>query len=326
MVNVAVENVLSCPVCGHEGSEFRFSGRDRLHGTTEQAFAYKGCAACSAVFQSPRPVRTEVWKCYPSDYGPHGKRGDSKTWSGLPGKLNQVFNRLADLVTGGGAFRKQLARTESHLAGAGTMLDFGCGAGKYLDRAKKFGCAGIGMDFSPEALAQVRARGHTALAVDDESWAKIPAGSIGFVRMNHVIEHLYDPADVLRKLHSVMKPGAMLHVSTPNPAGYSATEFQDAWFGLDCPRHIVLMPPDCVRRLFREVGFEDVEIIQDPHPKDLVRSWAYRRMDRGLMQGQDVTALAGDGVLNLFFGLRMARAVRNGHAFDRYHVIARKRA
>lgn len=327
MGKITLERVSNCPSCDSPGSEFWSKAHDRLHRTSDQTFEYRRCLNCHTVFQALRPVQSEIWRCYPSDYGPHSKRGAHATWSHMPRVIDRILSRLADTVVGGPAFRAKLAEAERLLSQAGTMLDFGCGAGKYLDRARKLGCVSIGMDFSPQAIEQVRSRGHTALAVDDASWSTISAESIGFVRMNHVVEHLYDPRTILAKLHAVMKSDAVLHISTPNPDGYSATKYRDAWFGLDCPRHIALLPPQCLENILRKIGFDRIEIIPDPHPKDLVRSWAYRRMDRGVMKAsQDVTSLVSDGVLNLYFGSRMARAFAQGHSLDRYHLIARKRA
>jgi SAM-dependent methyltransferase len=325
MANIALERTSCCPACNGSESEFWAFARDRLHQTTTQEFEYRKCHACGSLFQSLRPAQADVWQCYPAEYGPHGKQNSDKTWSRLPKLLNSLLNRLAEYIVGAHTFRRRLAELETHLSHAQVMLDFGCGSGKYLDRAKKFGCKGIGMDFSPQAIEQVRARGHTALMVDDESWSSIKDGSIGFVRMNHVIEHLYQPSKVLGKIHTVMSNGAILHVSTPNPAGHSATKYRSAWFGLDCPRHIVLIPPERMLTILHDIGFDQIEIIQDPHPKDLARSWAYSRMDIGRMKGQCVSSLANDGLLNLMFSWRIMLAMKQKKMVDRYHIIARKR-
>jgi len=167
-----------------------------LHQTTSQEFEYSRCLDCRSLFQSLRPVPSEVWKCYPNHYGPHASVRHRNTLTRLPNGFNRIANLLAEQIVGVARFRQNISQVEEHLKNSGIMLDFGCGSGKYLDRAKKFGCMTIGMDFSVQALEQVRNRGHKAILVDDEAWNSLGTDTIGFVRMNHVIEHLYQPEQV----------------------------------------------------------------------------------------------------------------------------------
>lgn len=234
------------------------------------------------------------------------------------------MNLWAKRLVGFPAFRLKMEEIDRHITASSMVLDFGCGSGRYLDKVKRMGGSGIGMDFSQQALDQISARGHDGLPVEDASWELLKAKGVDLVRMNHVVEHLFYPKDVLRQIWSVLRPGGILHIATPNPAGYSCSRFRAAWFALDCPRHVVLISPQQMKSLLQEIGFRRIEIIPDPHPKDLVRSWAYERMDRGLMEPRDITAMAFDGLLNLCFGYVLRNAMRRGAQADRYHVVAEK--
>lgn len=322
MIHLVTEEISCCPVCKGSAKEFWAAANDRLHRTTEQIFEYSRCLDCGVLYQSIRPVEEDIWKCYPIDYGPHRKNNKRKTLAKVPKWVNVFANRLAERLVGVDAFRQRIAQIEEHLKQVKMMLDFGCGSGKYLDRARKFGCITIGMDFSSHALDQVRSRGHQALPVDDSSWETLGVGTVGFVRMNHVIEHLYDPEKVLRMICRAISRGGILHLSTPNPNGPSANRYRSAWWGLECPRHIVLIPPQRMAEILESVGFSKIEIVHEPLAKDLVRSWAYTRVDRGLLSSSSVEGLAEDGLLNLWFGRMVARALKRGESTDRYHVIA----
>jgi 2-polyprenyl-3-methyl-5-hydroxy-6-metoxy-1,4-benzoquinol methylase len=321
---IQTEENRRCPACGDERSELFCEARDRLCHTTDQAFTYRRCASCKTIFQALRPVPPEIWKCYSDSYGPYASRARQQRLIRVPVVVSRAAQSLADRIVGSGAFQHWMRGVEQRLAHAGEILDFGCGAGKYLDRARKLGCKTLGLDFSPKALEEAARRGHETLPVSDATWDAISVRRLKFVRMNHVVEHLYDPLLILRKIHDAMDRGGFLHLSTPNPLGPSATRYNDAWFGLDCPRHIALIPPAQLEKMLKQVGFGTVAIIQDPGPKDLLRSWAYRRSDTGGMKNVDIEGLAGDGVLNLIFSFRFARYLRStGHA-DRYHVLAEK--
>lgn len=323
-IQLLTEKISACPACGSNSFELWDDGYDRLHRTTSQQFEYSRCNGCHALFQSIRPVQEEIWKCYPDQYGPYAQSHNKGTLTRLPKRINQFANKLAERLVGVPRFCQEISEIEKHLKKSKKMLDFGCGAGKYLDRARKFGCETIGMDFSNQALAQVRSRGHMALSVDGDSWDTLGNASIDFVRMNHVVEHLYQPAEILRKIFNAMAPEGVLHLSTPNPSGPSSTRYRSAWWGLECPRHIVLMPPETTVNLLVKAGFHVIQVLHEPITKDYVRSWAYSRVDQGKMENDMVEGLAGDGLLNLLFAPKIISAHRQHQATDRYHVVARK--
>lgn len=321
---IQTEENRRCPACGDEQSELFCEGRDRLYRTTEQIFTYHRCANCETIFQARRPLEPEIWKCYSDSYGPYAPKARHQTLIKVPAVVSRAAQKLTDRVVGLSAFQKWMRGVEQRLAQAGEILDFGCGSGKYLDRARKLGCKTLGVDFSPKALEEAARRGHETLPVSCATWDGIAARRLKFVRMNHVVEHLYDPLLILRKIYAAMDEGGSLHLSTPNPLGPSATLYGDAWWGLECPRHIVLIPPVQLERMLKLVGFGSVSIIQEPVTKDLLRSWAYRRADAGRLKNVDIEGLAGDGVLNLVFSFRLALHMRSAGYADRYHVLAQK--
>jgi 2-polyprenyl-3-methyl-5-hydroxy-6-metoxy-1,4-benzoquinol methylase len=323
-MHIQDEEIKACPVCGSERSEFFCEGRDRLYHTTDQAFAYRRCMECQSVFQSLRPVEAEVWKCYSDSYGPHSMRGKANSFLRMPSMLNRCALKLADRITDYGNFNNWLRDVEKHLAKCGDILDFGCGSGKYMDRARKLGCRTLGVDFSDKALAEAARRGHETMPVSDAAWDALFARRLKFVRMNHVVEHLYQPQAVLAKIYDAMDEGGFLHISTPNPLGPSAQHYRDAWWGLECPRHIVLIPPAQLKAMVMHAGFSIVSIRQEPVAKDLLRSWAYKRVDQGRLKNIDIEGLAGDGVLNLVFSFPIIRHINRTGQADRYHLLAVK--
>ena len=324
MLDITLEEISSCPACGSELSELWSAAHDRLHQTTNQKFEYNRCLGCRSLYESVRPIQEDIWKCYPDNYGPYAIKNSRKTLIWSPKWFNKVTNAFSERIIGISAFRRRIGEIEGRMNQAGVMLDFGCGSGKYLDRAKKYGTKAIGMDFSKQALDQVSARGHRALPVDDSSWDALGEGVVGFVRMNHVIEHLYNPEAILRRIHRAMKPGATLHIATPNPMGPSAEIYRAAWWGLECPRHVVLISPDRVVAILRSLGFSKIEVINEPTAKDLARSWAYTLVDRNLISNEIIEGLAADGLLNLWFSWIIRNKIKRGEPTDRYHIVSVK--
>jgi SAM-dependent methyltransferase len=204
------------------------------------------------------------------------------------------------------------------------LLDFGCGSPAYLDKARREGWRTIGADFAPQVVDSVRAAGHEAEVVDDEFWGRVGDGSIDRVRMNHVLEHLYDPAAVLREVYRVLRRDGLLHLAVPNPLSVGSRLFRSRWSDLDCPRHIALFPPALLRRMLTDIGFDDVRVVHQVDPKVLVRSWGFVLRDLRRVDGERAEAIVADPVrLHL---LRVpAKLAAIARRSDRYHVFAVRR-
>ena len=58
--------------------------------------------------------------------------------------------------------------------------------------------------------------------------------------LNHVVEHLHDPAGVLRRIAAILRPGGTLWIATPNLHALGHRRYGPDWLALDPPRHLVL--------------------------------------------------------------------------------------
>jgi SAM-dependent methyltransferase len=319
---IPVEQLTACPHCMQAKSMVWSEAGDVLQGTSTQSYRYDLCGNCGIIYLATRPAEHDLGRIYTQNYAPY-RRGGAKDSAGR----KRGVRRLASALVGKGvamlhlSFNRQLKRRYNAVSPNSLFLDFGCGAGKFLDQMRAKGCRTIGMDFSQHALAAVKAAGHRALAVDERSWAQLNDGSVDFVRMNHVLEHLYDHHAVLGRLYTKMKPGAVLHIAVPNPTGLSARLYRRYWHGLDCPRHVILFPADKLRAWLGQLGFHTIELLHEPVEKDLIRSRAlYRQYCRGhkpvhlddLIYRADLQAAAAVPAI-IAASLRLA---------DRYHVFA----
>ena len=53
----------------------------------------------------------------------------------------------------------------------------------------------------------------------------------------HVLEHLAQPLEMLRRCSTLLKPGGLIVVAVPNFASWQARVTGRSWFHLDVPRH-----------------------------------------------------------------------------------------
>jgi SAM-dependent methyltransferase len=309
-----LETIAACPACGSGDNTDWVSGRDQLLGQADEDFLYAHCGGCSAYFQKRRPTEDTIAFFYEGNYGPYGQnvRTRPPLWP-----LQKLMMSVATRIAGEHAARHRVRDLYTVLTPQSVLLDFGCGNGKALDsRRAQYDCRTIGMDFNRNLLAEVAARGHTTHFADAEGWSGIPDGSVDVITMNHVIEHLYHPLDTFRQMRRVLKPGGLLDIATPNPLGYSAQTYGTDWFGLDCPRHIVLYGPEAAAGMLRRAGFTGITVIANPVIKDVVRSRARRNREAPRW------ALEADGWRALCAAPLVKREAARGR-YDQYHLVAR---
>ncbi|MBL4844726.1 MAG: class I SAM-dependent methyltransferase [Planctomycetes bacterium] len=138
----------------------------------------------------------------------------------------------------------------------GSLLDVGCGAGRFLLAARERGWRVAGVD-----LSESNARAGQATGLDVRSAALADAGfeeqSFDAARLNQVIEHVPEPLDLLRDVAKVLRPGGLLSLATPNIASLSARFLGAQWnhLGSELNGHLVLFSRATLTRALVEAGF-----------------------------------------------------------------------
>ena len=320
----ALERVDTCPLCGSRSLAALFRARDRFVRGSQPWFEYSRCRACGVVFESVRPPAGDAARYYPDSYSPYNPDEEGARVRGLRRALAATVrgaNRLVGTLWPDRAKRSLRRLYRPPYPGA-VLLDFGCGSEAALDRNRARGWRTNGMDFAPQVVARVRAAGHDAWVVGEEGWNAIPDGSITLVRMNHVIEHLYEPRQTLARLRSKLEPGGTIHVATPSASGLGLRLFQHQWYALEGPRHVIIYTPATLRALLEQTGFVDVRILQPVVSKDLLRSLDYRREDRGRLAPGAEPAREADPLAEALLHLPSRVLSLLGRS-DHIHAIAR---
>lgn len=323
------ERVEACPLCGSKvTSTWRTGCRDWQQPDIADRFDYRRCTRCAARFLGVRPVESELSKVYFEGYGPYQAEPDAAPEAppipslaraaALP--LHVVGAALA--LFGGRRLARRLDEHYTPAAPGETLLDYGCGAPTFLDGARERGWTTVGADFAADVVEAVRASGHQAFLTGEELERNVADASVSCVRMNHVIEHLYHPLDALSEIRGKMRRGGRIHISTPNPDSLGSRMFGRRWHALDCPRHVVLYRPPVLRRLLARLGFRDISIAHEAHPKDLTRSWGIVLYERGRIEHRQIAAMATDRPRSALL-LPIAGLGALVSLADRYHVFAR---
>ena len=167
-----------------------------------------------------------------------------------------------------GNVRSHLDERDSALAGCseitsyvhtlepGKILDFGCGLGWILsDLDDRWGKYGI--EVSQFAANHASKYGKIFCG----NYVDFQETNFDVVLMNHVIEHLPNPQEAITKIKTLLKPGGILIIGTPNFDSGAARRYGNNFRLLNDPTHISLFSDDSLRRFVRDNGFtiENVE-------------------------------------------------------------------
>lgn len=177
--------------------------------------------------------------------GSYRKDRDLMTQAGLPD-----YERATDA-------RRRYAATFNIVAGK-NLLDFGCGNGDFL-RLVKDHCVNIcGLELQRDYIARLNADG--IRCVDD--LAEIPDKTVEICTLFHVLEHLPDPIEVLRRLKKKLVKDGMVYIEVPHANDFLLTTLGSREFKQFTlwSQHLLLHTRESLRRLLEFVGFEEIYI------------------------------------------------------------------
>jgi len=245
------KQLVPCALCG--GQKFKPS-------LSCEAFSYVRCASCGLVQMNPQPLESEVKRRYGA-VSPGPSRGNSYGEDYLSYELanEEAFLNLQLLALEDAGFsvveKDLLLKGKDSASGAGPrILDIGCATGKLLALLRGKGWETTGVEIgSPQAEYGRRKRNLDLRSLPLEE-NQFPTDSFDTVLASHLIEHLNDPAALIREVHRILKPQGLFFITTPNIAGFQARLLQGRWRSAIFD-HLYLFSVKTLTRLLAENGF-----------------------------------------------------------------------
>lgn len=157
-----------------------------------------------------------------------------------------------------GLDRFQAAVAARWLSGSagGTLVDLGCGSGRFLLGQRDRFAAAVGVEITPAAREFCRRE----LGLDVVADLAAVEGPIAAATAWHSLEHFPVAAlgPALDRLAALMPPEAPLVVSVPNAASFQARWFGARWAFFDRPNHVHQFTPASLAHLLADHGFAPV--------------------------------------------------------------------
>src|SRR5262244_144512 len=181
-------------------------------------------------------------------------------------------------------------------------------------RAARWASRGLSAGTSAAALAR---RFTDELHVGDVLTAPFAPGGFDVVTAFHVLEHVPDPVAAARRMLDWLAPGGLLIVEVPNAGGLGASLFQDAWAGLELPRHLSHFTPATLEAVIEKAGGAVIWTWHQAKPRTYLWSLSAWLSDRGwsaLARATELRPVYGALKLGLELLVPLARLARRGEA------------
>jgi 2-polyprenyl-3-methyl-5-hydroxy-6-metoxy-1,4-benzoquinol methylase len=250
----------NCSICGSIGVDVYRGLKDRLFGTPgEWRITQCSNEACALGWLSPGVTKDSLASLY-VDYYTH--KEDASEFAALPEQSTYTEKFLGGLriISGFENAKKEAGLMYLSDLKAGRVLDIGCGSGMRLSLFGELGWSAEGQDVDVAAVENARVSTGLPVHLGEIETLELEPGGYDAVVMNHVLEHVLDPAVFLSQCKQLVRPGGKLVVAVPNFSGSGRAIFGPDWRGLEPPRHLFHFSPRNLRKLASLAGLYDAKV------------------------------------------------------------------
>ena len=227
----------SCQICGNDNPS-SFASKD--------GHQLQQCPACLFVYLDPMPDISEFSTLYADAY----EGSTVGYFTKAEKKLRRSRRRLADI--------------RSRVSG-GRFLDIGCNGGFAMQAARESGFTALGIDLDPVSLSYARKHfPHNQYfhgRVEDYKSEDL----FDVVYCSEVIEHVGDANRFLAATAQLMKPGALLYLTTPDISHWRRPSNLHRWDAFCPPAHCLYFNPENLTTLLARHGLQVIK-----------RHWAWK--------------------------------------------------
>ncbi|MEA2999798.1 MAG: hypothetical protein QOK17_1631 [Sphingomonadales bacterium] len=297
-----MDRTARCLLCDGEAQRITYPYGTRWNG---RCFDYRRCAECGASVLDPLPDEADFARMYrPSDYH------------------DSFYEELTEPTP------TALASVAGKLKPSGRVLDFGCGNGAFMVTAGAAGFRCEGVELDPDMRA--RAAASSGCPVRPLEAVEAEGGGYDAIHLGDVLEHLPDPAGMMRRLQPLLGESGLFFVEGPlednaSPVYYASRLFGAAKAALRRPLrgtyppyHLLRTSAAAQRRFFeRRLGWrvEHFGVFETGWPylnpgDNLLRPGSVGKLARMAIGGSARALAAAAQPLGLPIGNRFAALVR----------------
>jgi len=225
---------------------------DNNYYVDDKIYALIRCQVCGLVEVEDKPQGADLARYYPRHYYAYDtsenlpfrmKAAAARSVVGLPRPIAERL--LLEMLY---AFPPDVADPAT--------LDVGCGDGSALRFLKELGFKRLhGTEIEDGCRPILEQQGIEVTVTSDLAAAGLPEDAFDLVRMNHVLEHVGNPAETIAQARRLLKKGGKLLVAVPNFDSPARRVFGRYFCGLQLPTHLYHFNETNLARMLESGGF-----------------------------------------------------------------------
>jgi len=232
----------NCPVCNANAFKKDLSCKD--YTVSHEIFQLVICQECGFKFTNPRPENFKIGDYYKSEkYISH-----SNTKKGIIAKLYHLVRKYT--------LKKKIQLVSKYVS-RGTILDYGCGTGLFLNVCRNEGWETLGVEPDNGARDIASKMGLTVFSNKND----LPIEIFNVITLWHVLEHVTDLDDTLNFFKSRLEQNGVLIIAVPNYASFDGKYYKEFWAAYDVPRHLYHFEIKTITRLLEKFDFKLLETL-----------------------------------------------------------------
>jgi tetratricopeptide (TPR) repeat protein/SAM-dependent methyltransferase len=233
---------IQCPLCG-------VAEYDYFYINVKNNWPLVRCPKCGLIYVNPQPVFGRLEELYDDGYMAARKSDADYCFTRrAEGKPHQICMKKELNWLDSQGFKDFEAKRGKDK----TFLDIGCAVGVFLLDLESRGWDVHGTDISKSAVDYCCSKG---LKVRQGTLEEVnyPDESFDFIVMHHVIEHIPSPANTLKEIMRILKPGGRLFIKTPCCESIPSLLAGEKWF--NDPDHIFFFSKATLLGLIKKAGY-----------------------------------------------------------------------
>lgn len=210
---------MNCKICNNTTDTILIDRPDFEFGIKYILDYYKcGNKDCGHVFSSPNPDMSTISSFY-TKYTTH----DSFKNKNLIEKIIYSIRKSS------------VIKLTNDFSKDASILDYGCGNGYYSFLLSELSFNNIlAFDFD-ENTRKPFEHSNIVFTTNEQ---EISSKKYDIILLNHVIEHIVNPKELLQKLYLLLNDGGIIYLRTPNNNSICSNLFEEFWRGWETPRHL----------------------------------------------------------------------------------------
>jgi 2-polyprenyl-3-methyl-5-hydroxy-6-metoxy-1,4-benzoquinol methylase len=256
---------MECKICGNTTNLEEYKVKEMMFGFRDE-FLYFQCQQCQCLQIADIPDNMN--KYYPSNYYSY-----TTTFPYAKSKLNEIIKKKRDSYV---IFKKgfigklllnYLPSTNLHLNSLSeisitkntSILDVGCGSGKFLLLLQKLGFNQLqGIDPYLEKDIQYK----NGLNIYKKAIHEVK-DKHDVIMFHHSFEHMPEPLETLQSVSNLLHKKGYCIIRIPTVSSYAWQHYKENWVQLDAPRHLFLHSQESIQYLAEKTGLKVEKVIYD---------------------------------------------------------------